>query len=453
VDEQGTMTNEDKPAGVPMAKQAGETEVRWNWVERTVWTERMLKALETGVKGGVWFSLMDKVYSRGNLRVAFAKVKSNAGAAGVDHVTVEQYEKNLEEELERLHKQLREGRYRPQRIRRHYIDKPGSGEKRPLGIPTIRDRVVQTALRNVIEPIFEWEFAANSHGFRPGRGCKDALRQVKQRLESGHYWVVDADIRSYFDCIDHGKLMELIRERIADGRVLDLIESFLEQEVMEQLRHWKPERGCPQGAVISPLLANIYLNALDHEMAHAGLEMIRYADDLVVLCSSTIQAQQALEQVQDWMRTRDLQLHPTKTCVVDMHHESFDFLGYHFQAHKAGLPRISKWPRAKSLRKLRSSLKPLTKRANGRSLEHIIVLINPKLTGWFEYYKHSTRPTFVGLDGWVRGRLRAMLRKRKGLKGRGRGADHQRWPNAYFHDRGLFSLLAAFESSNRSSSR
>ena len=447
------MTSEQRPAGVPEAKQAGETEDRWSWVERSVWTERMLKALETGVKGGVWFSLIDKVHSRRNLEAAFAKVKSNGGAAGVDHVTVEQFEKNLEKELERLQRQLREGRYRPQRIRRHYIDKPGSGEKRPLGIPTIRDRVVQTALRNVIEPIFEREFAGNSYGFRPGRGCKDALRQVMQSLQSGHYWVVDADIRSYFDRIERGQLMEQIRQHIADGRVLELIESFLDQEVLEGMRHWRPDRGCPQGAVISPLLANIYLNALDHQMTEVGLEMIRYADDLVVLCCSAQEAQQALKQLQEWMQSRGLELHPTKTRVVDMQDEGFDFLGYHFQAHKTGLPRIAKWPRDKSLRKLRSELKPLTKRANGRSLEQIIQLINPKLAGWFEYYKHSNRPTFVGVDGWVRGRLRSMLRKRKGLKGRSRSADHQRWPNTYFHERGLFSLSTAFDSSIQPSSR
>ena len=326
------MTSEQRPAGVPEAKQAGETEDRWSWVERSVWTERMLKALETGVKGGVWFSLIDKVHSRRNLEAAFAKVKSNGGAAGVDHVTVEQFEKNLEKELERLQRQLREGRYRPQRIRRHYIDKPGSGEKRPLGIPTIRDRVVQTALRNVIEPIFEREFAGNSYGFRPGRGCKDALRQVMQSLQSGHYWVVDADIRSYFDRIERGQLMEQIRQHIADGRVLELIESFLDQEVLEGMRHWRPDRGCPQGAVISPLLANIYLNALDHQMTEVGLEMIRYADDLVVLCCSAQEAQQALKQLQEWMQSRGLELHPTKTRVVDMQDEGFDFLGYHFQA-------------------------------------------------------------------------------------------------------------------------
>jgi len=453
VDGRSTMACEDKPTRVAEAKQVGKAQDGWSWVEQAVWTERMLKALATGVKGGVWFSLMDKVYSLRNLRASFAKVKGNGGAAGVDHVTVEQFERNLEENLNRLREQLRQGRYRPQRIRRHWMDKPGSREKRPLGIPTIRDRVVQTALRHVAEPIFEHQFAGSSYGFRPERGCKDALRRVQHKLGQGHYWVVDADIRSYFDRIDHGKLMSLIREQIADGRVLELIESYLDQEVLDGMRQWKPEQGCPQGAVISPLLANIYLNPLDHQMQQAGLEMVRYADDLVVLCTSAKEADQALKLLREWMAGMGLELHPQKTRIVDLHEDGFDFLGYHFRAGKPGLPRIVKWPRDKSLKQLRANLKPLTKRANGRSLEQIIQLINPKLSGWFEYYKHSHRRTFPNLDGWVRNRLRAVLRKRRGLKGRGRGADYQRWPNSFFHERGLFSLKAAYDSAIQSSSR
>jgi len=312
---------------------------------------------------------------------------------------------------------------------------------------------VQTALRHAVEPIFEETFADHSYGFRPGRGCKDALRQVTQQLQRGHYWVVDADIRSYFDRISHQKLGERIEERVADGSVLKLIESFLKQEVIEDLRHWTPEAGCPQGAVISPVLANIYLNPLDHQMAQAGIVMIRYADDLVMLCRSEAEAQRALQLLQEWIESAGLELHPQKTRIVDLHETGFDFLGYHFQAGKPGLPRIVKWPREKSRMKLRQNLKPLTKRANGRSLEAIIQLLNPKLRGWFAYYKHSNRRTFTQVDRWIRGRLRSMLRKRHGLKGRSRGADHQRWPNAYFHERGLFSLTTAFDSAIQSSRR
>jgi len=447
------MAYEKQPATVSETKQAGDTDSRWEWVERTVGTERMLKALETGVKGGVWFSLMDKVYSRANLRAAFKRVKANRGAAGVDHISVTQFEANLDKELEKLHKSLKNGTYEPQGIRRKYIGKLGSSEQRPLGIPTVRDRVVQTALRHVVEPIFEATFADHSYGFRPGRGCKDALRQVTQQLQRGHYWVVDADIRSYFDRISHQKLRERIEERVADGSLLQLIDSFLKQEVIEDLCHWTPEEGCPQGSVISPVLANIYLNPLDHQMYEAGITMIRYADDMVILCRSEAEAQRALQFLQEWIESAGLELHPQKTRIVDLHETGFDFLGYHLQAGKPGLPRIVKWPREKSRMKLRQNLKPLTKRANGRSLEAIIQLLNPKLRGWFAYYKHSNRRTFTQVDRWIRGRLRSMLRKRHGLKGRSRGADHQRWPNAYFHERGLFSLTTAFDSAIQSSRR
>ena len=198
-------TTEEKPAGVPeTATQAGEIQSRWEWVEPSVWTARMLTALEEGVKGGKWYSLMDKVYALSNLRAAFKKVKANGGAAGVDHQTVEMYERHLEENLERLSQALKAGTYRPQAVRRVWIPKLGSKEKRPLGIPTVQDRVVQAAMLHVLEPIFERDFAEQSYGFRPNRGCKDALRRVWELLQAGYTWVVDADLKSYFDTIPHG---------------------------------------------------------------------------------------------------------------------------------------------------------------------------------------------------------------------------------------------------------
>jgi len=193
-------STEKKPAVVPEpAKQAGEIRARWAWVEPEVWTERMLTALEQGVKGGKWFSVMDKVYTRGNLRKAFEQVKANGGAAGVDHQTIEMFERHLEQNLEKLSQSLKDGSYRPQAVKRVWIPKPGGKEKRPLGIPTVRDRVVQAALRAVLEPIFERDFAAHSYGFRPNRGCKDALRRVDGLLKAGYSWVVDADLKSYLD--------------------------------------------------------------------------------------------------------------------------------------------------------------------------------------------------------------------------------------------------------------
>ncbi len=191
---------EDKPEAVSARiKRAGEAQPRWDWVEQSIWTERMLMALEKGVKGGQWYSLIDKVTPERTLRLAFQQVAENEGASGVDHVTIPMFQTHLDEELRRLSEQLRNGTYRPQAIRRHYIPKPGSTEKRPLGIPTIRDRVVQSALRLVLEPIFENEFAEHSYGFRPGRGCKDALRRVNELIKAGYRYVVDADLKSYFD--------------------------------------------------------------------------------------------------------------------------------------------------------------------------------------------------------------------------------------------------------------
>jgi len=275
-----TRAVEDKPAAVPVkATQAGEASARWAWAEPTVWTERMLMALEQGVKGGKWFSLIDKVYRLTTLYVAFARVKANQGAAGVDHQSIEMFEQHLEANLERLATELRENSYRPQALRRVWISKPGSREKRPLGIPTVRDRVVQTAMRVVLEPIFERIFAAHSYGFRPERGCKDALRQVNYLLKQGYHWVVDADLRNYFDTIPFGPLLARVKEQVADGALLALLEAYLHQGVLESMRYWEPEAGTPQGAVISPLLSNIYLNPLDHLLATQGIEMVRYADD------------------------------------------------------------------------------------------------------------------------------------------------------------------------------
>lgn len=394
----------------------------------------MLAALAKGVKGGKWFSLMDKVYSPGNLSASFARVKRNKGSAGVDHQTVEYFERDVEANLLRLHQTLKDGSYAPQSVKRTWIPKPGSTEKRPLGIPTVRDRVVQTALRNVLEPIFECTFAEHSYGFRPGRGCKDALRRAWQLLRGDHHFVVDADLKSYFDSIPKERLLQRVEEHVSDGRVLELLSAYLNQGVLDGMTKWTPERGTPQGAVISPLLSNIYLNPLDHLMDRHGIEMVRYADDFVLLCKTRDDAERALGLVHEWVEQNGLALHPEKTRIVDVRERGgFDFLGYHFE-------RGYKWPRAKSINKLRDSIRAKTKRTNGHSLSCIIADLNPVLRGWFEYFKHSHWNTFQDIDGWTRMRLRSMLRKRRKRKGRQRGADHHRWPNVFFAAQGLLSL-------------
>lgn len=443
------MSGEERPSGVPAtATQDGDVRVRWAWAEPGVWTERMLTALETGVKGGVWFSLMDKVFAERNLRSATAKAVANGGAPGVDHVTVEAFAADEDRNVANLMKSLRDGSYEPQAIRRTYIPKPGSHEQRPLGIPTVRDRVVQGAVRHVLEPIFEKGFAAHSYGFRPGRGCKDALRRVDGLLKEGYGYVVDADLKSYFDTIPHDRLMTRLRERIADGRVLGLIESFLKAGIMDGLREWEPETGAPQGAVLSPLLSNIYLDPLDHQMAVRGYEMVRYADDFVILCRSQAEAEAALAEVRQWCEAEGLHLHPTKTRIVDARVEGFDFLGYHFATTRRG--DRTQWPRKKSLDKLKDTIRAKTKRQNGHSLVCIIADVNRTLRGWFGYFKHSHRTTFSALDGWIRMRLRSILRKRAGRRGQGRGWDHQRWPNAFFAEHGYYSLVAAYAEARQS---
>jgi RNA-directed DNA polymerase len=438
---------EYRPEAVPPgAKRAGDIQGRWPWVEPSVWTERMLTALEQGVKGGKWFSLIDKVTPESTLATAFHQVAANRGAAGVDHVTVATYEGRLDENLKRLSERLRDGTYQPQSIRRHYIPKPGSQEKRPLGIPTVQDRVVQTALRMVLEPIFEREFAEHSYGFRPGRGCKDALRRVDELLKNGYTHIIDADLKSYFDTIPHDRLLALIGQKVSDGRVLSLIEAFLKQGVLDGLTEWTPTQGSPQGAVVSPLLSNIYLDPLDHLMAREGFAMVRYADDFVILCRSAEEAATALAIVQRWTAEAGLTLHPTKTRIVRAPEEGFDFLGYRFEGGQ-------RRPRTKSLEKLKDTIRAKTRRTSGDSLKAIITDVNRTLRGWFEYFKHSHRWTFEPLDRWLRRRLRGILRRRLGLRGISRGADSFRWPNAFFAEQGLFCLRAAHDLVRQSSSR
>jgi RNA-directed DNA polymerase len=406
----------------------------------------MLTALDEGVRGGRWYTLMDKVAALPTLRAAFTRVKANRGAAGVDHVTTAMFEHRLDANLTALSTALRSNTYRPQPIRRHWIPKPGTREPRPLGIPTVRDRVVQTALRLVLEPIFEVGFADHSYGFRPQRGAKDALRRVVALLRAGYTHVVDADLQSYFDTIPHAPLRVQVETKVCDGRVLALLDAFLRQPIFDGLAHARPEDGTPQGAVISPLLANLYLDPLDHAMGAAGCEMVRYADDFVVLCRTAEDAQRALTMLQRWTEAARLRLHPQKTHLVDMQQPGgFDFLGYHFE-------RDRRWPRQKSRAKLKDALRPKTRRSNGRSLAYIIADVNRTLRGWFEYFKHS-HGTFKAEDAWVRMRLRAILCTRRGHGHHPGVRATQRWPNAFFAAHGLFSLTQAHATLRRSFSR
>lgn len=428
------------------SKQVASTRPEdWSWVDRSIWTERMLAALGNGVRGGKWFSLIDKVYRPATLRSAWQQVLVNRGAAGVDRLSVERFAGHLDRYLGELGQELETGRYRPLPVRRVEIEK-ADGKLRPLGIPTVRDRVAQAAVKRVIEPIFEQMFAPTSFGFRPGRSCKDALRVVDGLLKAGYTHVVDADLKGYFDSIPHDRLKQRLAAHISDSRLLALLDGWIEQDVVQELKRWTPTSGTPQGAVISPLLANLYLHDLDVKLAGLGLSMVRYADDFVILCRSAAEAVHALDVVSAWVAAEGLQLHPDKTHVGDCRlvGQGFEFLGYRFEAGR-------RWVRDKSLKALKTKIRSQTRRTEGRSLSQIVSGLNPMLRGWFNYFKHAQRGIFRTLDGFIRRRLRALLRKQAKRPGVGRClADHQRWPNAYFAAAGLFTLTEARQAASQS---
>ena len=418
--------------------------VQRKFVPAPIWTEAMLAALQSGVKGGKWHSLIDKVYRLETLELGWAQVAKNAGAAGVDRMSVERFAQRRQHYLAELAQALRDGSYRPLPVRRVYI--PKGKKQRPLGIPAVKDRVVQAALKLVIEPIFEHEFEPRSYGFRQGLGCKDALREVDRHLKAGYFWVVDADLQSYFDTIPHDPLLAKVGNRIGDGHVMALIQGFLKQDIMEDLTRWTPLSGSPQGAVISPLLANAYLHELDVEMREAGLVMVRYADDAVVLCRSREEAQAALARMRAWVSENGLTLHPDKTHVGDCRVEGqgFEFLGYRFEAGR-------RLVRKKSLMALRDKVRARTPRNRGGSIESVIASLNPTLKGWYAYFKQAHRFTFSSIDGFIRRRLRAMLRKQKHRPGQGRCLnDHKQWPNSFFADLGLFTMSEAHQLARQS---
>jgi RNA-directed DNA polymerase len=433
---------QDNPDSAAKAMQGGDVAGgqprTWWWAEASIWTERMVSALGNGVKGGKWFSLVDKAIRPTTLEIAWRKVERNKGAAGVDGQSVERFAAVADRYLTELHEDLKNGSYRPSPVKRVSIPK-GGGQTRPLGIPTVKDRIVQTALKMTIEPVFEVQFRQGSYGFRPGRGCKDALREVDRLLKEGYTHVVDADLKSYFDTIPHDRLMARVGETISDGRVLKLIDGFLKQEIMSDMARWQPTTGTPQGAVLSPLLANIYLHPLDLLMEQNGRRMVRYADDFVILCRTEDEAEAALREIGAWTAANGLTLHPDKTRVADSRQpgQGFEFLGYRFEAGH-------RFVRKKSLKAFKDKVRAKTKRSRGDSLARIIADLNPALRGWFGYFKHATPTLFRNLDRFVRRRLRAVLRKQDKRPGFGRcKADHLRWPNAFFETQGLFTFYTA----------
>jgi RNA-directed DNA polymerase len=408
--------------------------LKWEWAEASIWTEAMLIALENGVKGGKWFSLIDKVYRKGTLEAAWKKVRANKGAAGVDKITIKKFEANQAKYLKELELELKIGTYVPMAVKRVYIPKE-KGKMRPLGIPALKDRIVQQAVKMVLEPIFEKEFLDMSFGFRPKKGAQMAIAEVDRLISEGYTWVVDADLQAYFDTIPHEKLMAKVERRISDGRVIKMLTMWLKQEIMEECKTWVPTAGSPQGAVISPLLSNIYLHDLDVALTSAGYKMIRYADDFVILTRNQKEAEEALSQVQSWVVEHELTLHPEKThlgnCMVKG--EGFEFLGYRFEAGTS-------WVRRKSIQKFRDRIREMTSKVCGKSIQEVISKLNPVLRGWCNYFKGVTKYTLGTFDSFVRRRLRAIIERQNKKRSFGAGWSNQKIPNKVFADRGLFNM-------------
>jgi RNA-directed DNA polymerase len=364
--------------------------------------KRGLRVVENSKKKRKWYSLMDKVWNYQNLEQAFYDVKKNRGSHGVDKVTIKKYEIELEHNLRVLQESLRLKTYRAKPVRRVFIPK-ADGSKRPLGIPTVEDRILQSATKRILEPIFEQKFLDSSFGFRPNRSAHMAIDKIRQDLMDGYNFVIDADIKTYFDSIPHDKLIELVKEEIVDSSVLALIMQFLKSGILENGVFYESDTGSPQGGVISPLLANIYLHPLDELMMERGHRITRYADDFVICCKSRKGAERVLRTVVKLLEGKlGLKVHPDKTKIVDNYEEPFSFLGYVF---KRGYFHS---PSDKAVRKFKKSIKDVTKRNLTVNLEEFVKhRLNPIIRGWGRYFGIGfSKSLFQKLDSWIRRRLR-----------------------------------------------
>ncbi len=398
-------------------------------------------------------ALYDRIYRGDVLWMAWERVRANRGAGGVDKVTLADVEVyGVERMLTELCGDLRAGRYRPAPVRRVKIPRP-DGSKRPLGIPTVVDRVAQQAAKLILEPVFEADFLPVSFGFRPKRSATDALEKIRVAFPRGQQFVFEADILDFFSQIDHDRLMSLVEARISDRRVLKLVRGWLSAGVLDDGVMSETVTGVPQGGVISPLLANIFLHAFDAAWVESGTgELVRYADDFVVLCSTLEQAEQAHEQAKAILGGLGLELHPDKTRVVDLREgrEGFDFLGCHFRARMSGrlweqkrIVRyyLHRWPSARSMKRARTRIRTLTSRSRvGKDLPEVIRELNLFLRGWGNYFRTgNAADKFVQLDRYVMWRLKRLLIKKRGRNLR--AGQIERWTPAWFHDQGLHKLM------------
>lgn len=378
-----------------------------------------------------YHSLRDKVFSLKNLYSAFQQVKKNKGKAGLDRVSIKQFETNLDVNIINIHKELKTAIYKPQPVLRVYIPK-GKYEKRPLGIPIVKDRVIQQAFRQIIEPIFEKEFSENSFGFRPKRSCHDAIKRVEQYKQEGYRYVLDADIKAFYDTIPHKLIMKKLCEKIADGWVLTSIENMLKAGVMEDGVKHKTTEGTPQGGVISPLLANLVGDIIDKELEKADYKFVRYADDFIVVTKTNEELPTALFVVKEVIEKKlEMKLNEDKTKLTNFK-RGFRFLGYKFNGKYKGIS-------SKSMDKLKDNIRNITRRSQGVNLKTVIDRVNPVIRGHVNYFRlGDVQKTYRNLDCWVRMRLKCFKFSRKWK------TDNRRFPIHQFSKMGLLSFEQMF---------
>jgi len=370
-----------------------------------------LKKFRERFPGRKFFQLIDKIYDMGNLKDAWKQVKSNKGCAGIDKQSITDFQKQSEQHLGEIQRAVKNGTYQATPVLRKFIPKR-NGTLRPLGIPTVKDRILQQATKNVIEQIFEMKFLECSYGYRPNKSAHQAVEQIKKYIRQGYTWVIDADVERFFDSVDHKLMMGFVAEEISDGKVLGLIESWLTAGVMNKGEIEETVEGTPQGGVISPLLANIYLHEMDKQVTRLyGVRMVRYADDVVILCKTREKAERTLKRVEEILAGLKLRLNQKKTKIVNVNRESFGFLGFNF---KRGGGKVFVTPRKEAVEKFKDTVRTVTWRRRPLKPKEMMGELNSVIRGWGNYFKiGNVKKLFTKLDKWIRTKVRTFIEKKK----------------------------------------